>query len=223
MYKPDPDAEFSSPEAILKIKEHIITIDDELIVYVYANTAQDLINPEFARSSAGAAQHLSYRVRQDGTVLLPGLGLVSLSGKTLSEAEALLTNEYKSFINDPFVVMKVANKRVFVHRGAKNAGASVVHLENPNATLIEAISESGGIIDGRSYKIYLIRGKHENMKMYELDLSMAQNSHLGNIVLQSDDIIYVAPQLLVSRRLLEEITPILTLATTALLVLNLFK
>jgi hypothetical protein len=54
MYKPERDAEFSSPEAILKIKEHIITIDDELIVYVYANAARDLINPEFALSSAGA-------------------------------------------------------------------------------------------------------------------------------------------------------------------------
>jgi polysaccharide biosynthesis/export protein len=223
MYKPERDAVFSSPEAILKIKEHIITIDDELIVYVYANTARDLINPEFARSSAGAPQHLSYRVRQDGTVNLPGLGVVTLSGKTLSEAEAMLTNEYKSFINNPFVVLKVVNKRVFVHRGAKNSGAAVVDLENPNATLIEAITKSGGIIDGRSCKIYLIRGKHENIKMYELDLSAADNSHLGNIVLQSDDIIYISPQLMISRRLLEEVTPILTLATTALLVLNLFK
>jgi polysaccharide biosynthesis/export protein len=223
MYKTDKKTELSSIDDIKTIKEHIINKGDQLIVYVFANKADVFINPEFAQTQSGNQPHISYRVLEDGSVFLPGLGFIHLAGKTITQAESFLSAEYEKFVIDPFVKVEITNKKCFVHKGGKNGSAVAVELSNPNATVIEALSQSGGIADGKAHKILLIRGENENLKMYEIDLSVAENAALGNIVLQSNDIIYVTPQTSLSRRLVEDITPILSLTTTILLIYNLFK
>jgi len=223
MYKTDKNTEISSIDDLKTMKEHIINKGDQLLVHVFANKADVFINPEFVQTQSGSQPYISYRVLEDGTVFLPGLGFIHLAGKTITQAELYLKTEYEKFVIDPFVKIEIINKKCFVHKGGKNGSAVVVDLSNPNATLIEALSQSGGIADGKAHKILLIRGENENLKMYEIDLSVAENATLGNIVLQSNDIIYVTPQPFISRRLVEDITPILTLTTTILLIYNLFK
>ncbi len=223
MYKVNKNTEFSPVDQLVSQTEHIITVDDELELHVYANNAEALINPETGQSMTGARQNFTYRVLKDSTVILPGIGAIRLGGKTISEAEYLLKEEYRKFVNDPFVLLKVVNKRVYVYKGGRNSPASVVDLESPNATLIEALTQAGGIAEGRSDKIYLIREVNKDFKMYQIDLSVADNVYLGNIVIQSNDVIYIGPQLFVSRRLLEEITPLMSIVTTLLLIINLFK
>jgi polysaccharide biosynthesis/export protein len=154
---------------------------------------------------------------------LPAIGAFDIAGKTITEAESELRIRYQFFVNNPFVLLKVLNKQVYVYKGGKAGGASTVLLNNPNATVIEALTSAGGIADGKSDKVFLIRGTGEDVKFYKIDLSDAQNASLGNIVVQSDDVIYIEPQPFVSRRLLEDITPILSLSTTFLLIYNLFK
>lgn len=223
MYKIDQKTQFSSTDQILEIKEHIIAVDDELVLNVFANNAETLINPETGQVTTAAAQNITYRVLKDSTVCLPGIGYFKIAGKTITDAGFLLQEEYKIFVNNPFVMLKVVNKRVFVFKGSRSSSASVIDFDSPNATLIEALSKAGGIAEGRADKIYLIRENNNEIRFYKIDLSVAENAQLGNIVIQSNDIIYVAPQLFVSRRLLEEITPLLSIATTLLLIVNLFK
>ena len=223
MYKTDKQTEIHSAEEAMKQKEHVITVNDELFIHVFPNSAEVLINPEFIQSMSATQETMSHRVLSDGSVYLPALGSVNLGGKTISEAEDFLRNEYESYVNNPFVLLKVSNKRVFVHKGGKSGSATSIDLENPNTTLIEALSKAGGIMDGKAHRIYLIRNQDENVLFYEIDMSLAENAKFGNIVLQSNDIIYVVPQPLISRKVIEDITPILTLTTTLLLIYNLFR
>lgn len=223
MYKIDKNTKISSTDQIKDQREHIIAVDDEIGLHVFANKAETLINPETGQNISVAAQNVSYRVLKDSTVFLPGIGTFKLAGKTISEAEVLLQHEYGKYVIDPLVLLKISNKRVYVFKGGRNSSASVIDFDSPNATLIEALSKAGGIAEGRSDKIFLIRENNNEIRFYKIDLSVAENAQLGNIVMQSNDIIYVAPQLFVSRRLLEEITPLLSIATTLLLIVNLFK
>jgi protein involved in polysaccharide export with SLBB domain len=223
MYKVDRKSQLLPPEQCLELKEHIISVDDELSVIVYSNNAQVLLNPEPGQTAARTGQDVKFRVLKDGTIYLPAIGPYAIAGKTITEAENSLRQEYASFIIDPFVSLEVTNKRVFVYKGGRNSASSSVEIDNPNATLIEALSKSGGLGEGRSDKIYLIRNLNGQMQMYLIDLSASENSHFGNIVLQSNDIIYVSPQLLMSRRVLEEISPLLSIMNTFLLIINLFK
>jgi polysaccharide biosynthesis/export protein len=223
MYKVDKETPLSSVEELMVFKEHVFAADDELMIYVYANDGQEMINPNPDNSVNSGTQDISYRVLKDGTVFLPAIGAFDIAGKTITEAESELRIRYQFFVNNPFVLLKVLNKQVYVYKGGKAGGASTVLLNNPNATVIEALTSAGGIADGKSDKIFLIRGTGEDVKFYKIDLSDAQNASLGNIVVQSDDVIYIEPQPFVSRRLLEDITPILSLSTTFLLIYNLFK
>ncbi len=223
MYKVDKETSLSSVDDLKILKEHVIAPDDELMIYIYANVGQDMINPDPERMMSSGGQEVSYRVLKDGTVFLPAIGSYTIVGKTLTEAEAELRILYREFINEPFVVLKLLNKQVYVYKGGKSGAASTVPLSNPNATLIEALTSAGGISDGKADRIFLIRGTGEDVKFYQIDLSDAEHAVLGNIVLQSDDVIYIEPQPFVSRRLLEDITPILSLTTTFLLIYNLFK
>lgn len=223
MFNVDKRTPLLPAEKCLELHEHIIAVDDELDLYVFANNAEVLMNPEPGQSVSSAKMNFSFRVLKDGTVYLPAIGQYHIAGKSISEAENDLRRQYERFVIHPFVIVEITNKRVFVYQGGRNSTGGSVELENPNSTLIEAISLAGGLGEGRAQKIFLIRKVNGTMNMYEIDLSKAENSELGNIVLQSGDIIYVAPQLFMSRRLLEEITPLLSITNTFLLIINLFK
>jgi len=223
MYKVDKETTLSSVDELMVLKEHVFAADDELMIYVYANDGQDMINPNPDNMTSSGSMDISFRVLKDGTVFFPGIGLFPIAGKTITEAETELRIKYQHFVNDPFIMLKVLNKQVYVYKGGKGGAASTVLFENPNGTLIEALTTAGGIMDGKSNKIFLIRGAGEDVKFYKIDLSGANNASLGNIVVQSDDVIYVEPQPFVSRRLLEDVTPIISLTTTFLLIYNLFK
>jgi polysaccharide biosynthesis/export protein len=223
MYKVDKSTVISPSEELFLVNEHLISADDELSLSVFANNAELLISPEVQSSNSSAQQALTFRVQKNGTVFLPALGPVNLQGKSISEAEELLRREYRKFVNEPFVALNVVKKTVCVHKGGKNGAASYIELKNCNSTLIDALTAAGGIADGKSNKIFLIRGKEESLKIYHLSMSDAENAKYGNVVLQSNDVIYIVPQPFVSRRLLEDITPVLSLATTVLLIINLLK
>ena len=55
-----------------------------------------------------------------------------------------------------------------------------------------------------------------------MDLSTIEGVKNANLVLQANDIIYVEPRERVPQRILENVTPYLSLVTTALLVYSLF-
>ena len=56
--------------------------------------------------------HTRTRLGSDGTALLPLIGTVSLSGKTVSEANDMIRDKYaKGFVKDPHVLLTVLEYR----------------------------------------------------------------------------------------------------------------
>jgi polysaccharide export outer membrane protein len=167
-------------------------------------------------------QQLTYRVEFDGTVKLPVLGYTNVAGLTTREAEVMLEEAFTEFYNRPFVQLRVVNNRVIIFPGGRGGTSSVHFLENSNTTLFEALAKSGGIADGKASRVKLIRGDPESPSIYLVDLSTIEGVKNANIVLQANDIIYVEPRERVPQRILENVTPYLSLFTTALLVYSLF-
>ena len=77
---------------------------------------------------------------------MPTLRRVKLSGYTISEAEAFLEEAYSVDYINPFVILRVTNRRVIVSTGQGGA-STVVKLDNANTRLIEALASAGGIMD----------------------------------------------------------------------------
>lgn len=169
-------------------------------------------------------QGYEYSLDQHGFVKMPIIGLVNLDSMTLREAEAYLETRYAEYYVKPFAIINVVNRRVMVFPGEPGA-ARVVQLQNNNTTVFEAIAMAGGIsANGKAHKVTLIRqtDNPNDPKVYRLDLSRMENIAQGNIVLQSNDIIYVEPRRRYASKTFQEISPFVSLIT-ALMTLYVFS
>ena len=179
-----------------------------------------------ASGGAGSAEFLSVieiQVEFDGFAKLPSLGKVKLSGMTLREAEKYLEELYTEYYVDPFVILKVTNRRVVVFPGA-GGEARVVTLINDNVNVLEALASAGGIAnDGIAQKVKLIRGEGENAKVYQFDLSTIEGYKSAHIILQANDVIYVEPRLKIAQNVLGEIAPIVSILTSILLIITITR
>jgi len=215
------DTELTNIEYFLKEKEHIIAINDELSLIVLPNNAELMLNPEFSQGTQ-QKNEIKFLVLNDGYANLPGIGKQKLAGLSLSDAEAMLIEKYRVLLNQPYVRIDVVNKRVLVYTDI-NRGGNVVFLENANTNLIEALTLTGGITEGKSKEIYLYRKDENGDKITKIDLRDSDKLKYAQLVMQSNDIIIVNSRPYVAKRTLEEIAPYLSLATTLLLIINIFK
>ena len=162
-------------------------------------------------------REITYLVRQDGTSNLPVLGIISVAEKTIVQLEEeirLLLSE--NYIN-PFVQIRVTNQRVIIFPG--KGDAQVVGISNANTSLLEAIALAGGIRDeGRANSIKLMRKtKTGEREIYNIDLSTIDGLNHAQMIVQSNDYIYVDFKPRFASAFLTEVTPWLSLLTTALL------
>lgn len=162
----------------------------------------------------GGNNRFTYEVRPDGTVDLPELGAVKLSGLNIDEAETYLESEFsKNYVN-PLALIEVTNQRVLVFPGEAGV-ASVVPLVNPNTSLLEVLALSGGIrARGDARNVKLIRRSAAGQTIHQLDLSTIDGLKFANTTVQAGDIIYVEPLPQYAQEVLADIGPVLSLITT---------
>ena len=155
-----------------------------------------------------------YEVRPDGTVELPELGPVQLSGLNIDEAETKLEQAYSANYKNPLALIEVTNQRVLVFPGEAGV-ASVVTLTNPNTSLLEVLALSGGIRGrGDARKVKLIRRGQSRPTVHQFDLSTIDGLQYANTTVQAGDIIYVEPLPQLASEVLADITPVLSVLST---------
>ena len=203
-------------------KSYIISPNDELIFRVYTLNGDKLIEISSTTQNISAGQ-ISFTVDPNGFVKLPIVRETKIGGMTEKEAEKYLESIYSEFLNQPFVQIKVSNKRVIIFPGGQGGTASVLKLQNNQTSLFEALASIGGINDGRADKIKLIRGDLKNPQVYLIDLSTLEGMKKANLILQANDIIIVEPRAKIPQKIISEVTPYISLITTALLIYGLFK
>jgi len=213
--------------AAYNAQEYRIAPNDLIEFRLYANDGFTLINLTTLNNRDNIIQNqnlFQYQVNNYGMAKLPIIGDISLSGYTLRQAEDTLEARYSQYYVDPYSMLRVVNKRVIVYPGNDGA-AKVVTLANNNTTLLEALALTGGIPEsGKAYDIKLIRnnGNPANPDVYHMNLSKIEGIAQANIIVQANDIIYVEPRKYYARETLREITPILSLVTSAFLLITLF-
>lgn len=219
MFKTEKD--YSFKEFNDSLKEYTIQPFDKLDMKVYTNKGFRLINYE---TTGQALQNstILYTIDHTGFVKVPTLGRVELSGKTITEAEKFLEEQYLDYYQDPFVIISIVNRRVIVFSDGSNKG-QVIELTDENYTLIEALAESGGISNlGKSYKIKLIRGELKNPEIYLFNIYNIKDMAKANFLLEANDIIYVETRPKYVTRIMNEVTPYLSIISTGLLIYSLF-
>lgn len=203
-------------------KEYEIKPFDKLDIRVYTNDGYKLIDLSTGSQNRNMQNSLEYLVEYDGLVKVPTLGRISLQGLTLREAEKFLEEKYANYYQNPFVQIRVTNRKVFVF---KNSGttATVLNIPDENMTLIEALAQSGGLSDiDKSYRIKLIRGDlTKDPQVFQYNIYNLKDIENTNLLLEANDIIYVDSRPKYVNRILSEINPYLSLVTTILVVVAL--
>lgn len=196
--------------------------NDALLYRIYANKGHKLIDLTTA-NSAVFRNEVDVIIESDDSIKMPLIGRVKIAGLTVKEAEKMLEEKYSSLYLDPFVNIKITNKRVIVFPG--NGGqAKVLNLANNNTTVMEALANAGGVLeDGKAFKIKLIRKNKDPEKpalVYLMDLSTIQGIRDGNSIVQAGDIIYVEPRYRPVYVFTRELAPVVTLFTSVLILVQ---
>ncbi|MFD0763920.1 polysaccharide biosynthesis/export family protein [Mucilaginibacter lutimaris] len=171
------------PQDVLQIRnlQNIKYIVDESPVASNGNSANMV-----------AGQGQTYQVEEDGTVALPAIGHVQVSGLTRTQATKLIEDLYrKTLLKDPIIELRVVNLKVTLLGEVKSPGNFPIVKDN--TTLVEILGQAGGLTTGANEKnIKIIRGKDKDRKVAEIDLSNINSLSDPRTLLQNGDIIYVA-------------------------------
>lgn len=213
-------SEFLPSETEYRIKPY-----DRLSIHISTNNGNNLISiSENTPQQNNNLGELEFTVEFDGLVKLPTIGRINLSGQTIRQAEKTLEEEYSASYQNPFVIIKVVNRRVFLFKDNSTAGI-VVPIPEENLTLIEAIAHSGGLSEyDKAYQIKLVRGNPANTpQVFLYNIRNLSDLAGTNLQLEANDIIYIESRPRYVWRVVSELAPYMTVLTSALLIISLFK
>jgi len=133
-------------------------------------------------------------VRPDGKITVPLIKDVDVVGLTPLEAEQKITERLSEFIEDPIVTVVVSainSKKIYIVGAARKEGPISY---NYGMTVLQALSEAGGITEyAKRKKIYILRT--ENGQNYQLDFNydeVIKGQNMGqNIILQPGDTLVI--------------------------------
>jgi len=207
---------------------YVIQPGDYVRLDVFTNDGERLIDPNFELSMAGGANpqaaqqrdQFTHLIMADGTARLPKLGIMSLQGLTINQAEELLQESFNAYYKESYVKLRPANRRAVIlgaAGGATGGGGQVVPLENENMTILEVLALAGGVQQGgKVSSISLIRGDLANPKVYEIDLSTIAGMKDSAMIVESGDVIYIEPWRRPFRETLRDTAPVFSLFTSVL-------
>jgi polysaccharide export outer membrane protein len=221
--------EFAS-DSSLKVTNYKIAPFDKISIRVLVNNGSRLLdlsagvsNVEVSGTGGGTGGVSGsimdeLKVDGDGNVRLPLVGTVGVGGLAIDQAEKLIEDKYSKYYVDPFVVVKVTNRRVVIFSG--NGGAAqVVTLVNEKTTLVEALAMSGGIDSkGKSKSIRLVRKAGADYKIFHVDLSKPEGITSSQMLVEANDIIYIDQVKGITRNISADISTIVGLIVSVLFI-----
>ncbi|UOQ65766.1 polysaccharide biosynthesis/export family protein [Hymenobacter volaticus] len=230
-------------------RNYIIQPNDLLAVRVYTNNGERIIDPngelQFGAPAgmlptgtngsrtlaSGSGQPTptqggdsEFTVQTDGTVRLPLINRVRITGYTLLQADSVLKVRYEEFYKGVFVVTRVTNSRVVV---LGSVGGRIVPLVNDNMNLIEVLAAAGGVdgggagsslyrSGGKASNIRIIRGDLKNPQVEQIDLTTINGMRRANLQVEPNDIIYIEPVRRPFSDALADASPVLGLSSVVL-------
>lgn len=204
-----------------EVKEYIIEPGDQFDVRIYSRDGFKLIDVLGEGTVGGGRVGQGYLVDKDGFAKLPVLGPFYVKGYTETELERILAEKLSNLFVNPYVVVTVNNRRAFLFRGSSG---TIIQLNQAPTNLFEVIARAGGVANNfKAYKIKIIRGDLKNPQIYVVDLSTLEGMRKADLIVQSNDIIYLEPRLNVVGAITAQLAPIFAASSTVFSLIALIK
>jgi polysaccharide export outer membrane protein len=189
-----PEVSTVQPNDILAIT--VSSMDknsNEVFNFSTINRLPTTVFPGLPQQGAQAGQPLGYLVDAHGSVELPFLGRVKVSGYTLAEAADIIKGLVdSSLVADPAVNVRFLNRKFSILGEVGRPGT--FNLLDDRTTLIEAIAMAGdiGVYGNREY-VLLVRENGGKQDAIRLDLTKDDIFTSPYIYVKNGDVIYVEP------------------------------
>ena len=204
--------------------------DDILQIRNLQSTKYLVDNTSSATAATGSSseQGQTFQVEEDGRVTLPVIGHVTVAGLTRYEAAQKIEKLYRdSLLKNPIIELKIINLKVTLFGEVRSPGN--ITLQGDHTTLTDVLGEAGGLTNNANEKnIKIIRGNKADPQIIYADLSNINTLGDPRLILQNDDIIYVAQNKQAARSeklqsFSSIIQPSLLIFNAALILYTLFK
>jgi polysaccharide export outer membrane protein len=200
--------------------DYLIQPGDEISIKLYTRHGAQLMeavrtNVTNSQEAGQQGSQSTYIVSNEGIIKLPILGELVVDSLTESRLKELLEKKFEGNYIQPFVQLRVENRRVFLFKGNT---ASVVQLNRTPTSIFEVIAKSGGLErQHSSAEILIIRGDLKQPTIYKVNLQTFQGMRNSEIYLQSKDIVYIPEK---QRKLYNSMQDIAPIVTTPLAILS---
>jgi polysaccharide biosynthesis/export protein len=174
-----------------------LKVGDLLSVQISTVTEQlhDFFNKEQTSNSQLMTQNpylYGYLIKDDGFLNLPSFGPIKAEGFTLSELENIIKQIAVSYFEHPVIKLNIINFKVRILGEVNDPGSYMI--VDPELNILEALSLAGDMTRfGNRRKVKIIRTDNEFNRIFYIDLTREEVLNSTNFMLQSGDIIYVAP------------------------------
>jgi len=178
-------------------QDYCLQVGDLLSVQISTVTEQqhDFFNKENTSNSQLMIQNpylYGYLIKDDGFLDLPSFGLVRAEGFTLSELEKIIKKIAVSYFEQPVVKLNIINFEISILGEVNRPGT--FKIIDPDVNILYALSLAGDITQfGNRKKVKIIRDENEIIRVFYVDLTINGVLNNADFMLQSHDIIYVAP------------------------------
>lgn len=225
------DDSFSESQAKLmenKRSTYLLQPNDILSIKVKSSTnveVSDLFNittttqaPMF--TSPGNLFLEGYSIDEDGKIILPIIGELTVKDLSIEEARDLIQLNADKYLKNATVIVKLISFKVTVLGEVNNPGYHYVY--NNQVTILEALGLAGDLTAvGNRKNVKLVRQVKGGSEVVLLNLTDPRLLKSKYFYLMPNDALYVEPLRARSGRLnLEHLTLVFSAATTAILILN---
>ncbi|WP_240047254.1 polysaccharide biosynthesis/export family protein [Hymenobacter nivis] len=133
-----------------------------------------------------------YPVDEAGTINLPTVGRVKVTGITLTQAQALLEQKVGAYVRDANVLVKLLSFKITVLGEVRLPGRYFVY--NPQATVLEALGMAGDLTEfGNRQNVKLVRQTAKGSEVVLIDLTDPKLLQSPYYYLLPNDALYVEP------------------------------
>lgn len=190
--KPLYDAKIM-PKDLLTIT---VNCTDPEVAAPFNLTVQTVVGATLSSSmyTTTQASLITYLVDNDGLIDFPVLGRLRVGGLTKTEAENMIREGLKPYINEvPIVTVRMANYKISVLGEVARPGTFTVSNEKVN--IFEALALAGDMtVWGVRNDVKLIREDADGQRMVmSLNLNDASIINSDYYYLQQNDVVYVTP------------------------------
>ncbi len=200
-----PDSLNIKSADIPQFQEPVIQPDDIMSIVIgtinVSNVSTSMITSAPSISTGGSTTPLSaagsqsvsgFLVGKDGTVSLPIIGSVKLSGLTTYQASKLLEKEALKYYKEPNVQVRFANFKVTVL--GEVAHPTTYIFPNEKVSVLDAIGMAGDLtIYGKRDNILLIRENNGKREFARLNLNKTNLFDSPYFYLRQGDVLIVEP------------------------------